>query len=71
MDRYLFTIGDFKVEWYSVLIIVGAFLAIIMIMKEAKRHNYPTDFVFNMCFWAIIKGTIIQLILFLICVFGQ
>ena len=33
MDRYLFTIGDFKVEWYSVLIIVGAFLAIIMIMK--------------------------------------
>ena len=58
MDRYLFTIGDFKVEWYSVLIIVGAFLAIIMIMKEAKRHNYPTDFVFNMCFWAIIFGVI-------------
>ena len=58
MDRYLFTIGDFKVEWYSVLIIVGAFLAIIMIMKEAKRHNYPTDFVFNMCFWAIIFGII-------------
>ena len=58
MDRYLFTIGDFKIEWYSVLIIVGAFLAIIMIMKEAKRHNYPTDFVFNMCFWAIIFGII-------------
>lgn len=58
MDRYLFTIGDFKVEWYSALIIVGAFLAIIMIMKEAKRHNYPTDFVFNMCFWAIIFGII-------------
>ena len=29
-----------------------------MIMKEAKRHNYPTDFVFNMCFWAIIFGII-------------
>ncbi len=58
MDRYLFTIGNFKVEWYSILIIVGAFLAIIMIMKEAKRHNYPTDFVFNMCFWAIIFGII-------------
>lgn len=58
MDRYLFTIGDFKIEWYSALIIVGAFLAIIMIMKEAKRHNYPTDFVFNMCFWAIIFGII-------------
>ncbi len=58
MDRYLITIGNFKIEWYSALIVVGAFLALIMIMKEAKRHGYPTDFVFNMCFWAIIFGII-------------
>ena len=58
MDRYILTIGDFKLEWYSVLIIIGALLGITMILKEAKRHNYPTDFVFNMCFWAIIIGII-------------
>lgn len=58
MNRYIFTIGNFKVEWYSVLIIIGAMIAITMIMKEAKRYNYPTDFVFNMCFWAIIFGII-------------
>ena len=51
MDRYIVTIGSIKIEWYSVLILVGAMIAITMIMKEAKRYNYPTDFVFNMCFW--------------------
>lgn len=58
MDRYILTIGSFKIEWYSVLIIIGAMLAITLIMKEAKRYNYQTDFVFNMCFWAIIFGII-------------
>lgn len=58
MDRYILTIGKFKLEWYSFLIVIGALLGIIMVLKEAKRHNYPTDFVFNMCFWAIIFGII-------------
>lgn len=56
--RYLVTFGNFKIEWYSVLIIIGAMLAITLIMKEAKRYNYPTDFVFNMSFWTIIFGIV-------------
>ena len=58
MDRYIVTIGSIKIEWYSVLILVGAMIAITMIMKEAKRYNYPTDFVFNMCFWGILAGIV-------------
>ena len=58
MDRYLFTIGNFKIEWYSVLILVGVMFAITLILKEAKRYNYSTDFMFNMCFWTIIIGII-------------
>ena len=58
MSRYIVTIGDFSIEWYSVLIVVGAILALIMILKEAKRYGYPSDFVFNMCFWSIIVGII-------------
>ncbi len=58
MDRYIFTIGDVSIEWYSFLIVVGAIIAITMIMREAKRYNYSTDFVFNMCFWIIIVGII-------------
>ena len=58
MDRYIFSIGDVNIEWYSVLIVIGAILAIIMIIREAKRYGYPKDFVFNMCFWTIIMGII-------------
>lgn len=58
MERYIFKIGNLEIEWYSALIIVGAMLGITMVLKEAKRYKYPTDFTFNMCFWAIIFGII-------------
>ncbi len=58
MSRYALTLGNFKIEWYSLLIIIGVFLAIWLILKEAKRYKYPTDFVFNLCFWTIIMGII-------------
>ena len=48
MDRYIFTIGNFKIEWYSFLIVIGAILGIIMVIKEAKRYKYPVDFMFNL-----------------------
>lgn len=56
MNRYIFTIGNFKLEWYSALIIVGAMIGISMVLKEAKRYKYSTDYIFNMLFWAIIFG---------------
>lgn len=58
MNKYIFEIGNFKVEWYSALIILGAMIGITMALKEAKRYKYPTEFVFNMMFWAIIFGII-------------
>ena len=58
MNRYIFTIGNFKIEWYSFLIVIGAILGIIMVIKEAKRYKYPVDFMFNLCFWTIIIGII-------------
>lgn len=54
----MFVIGNFKIEWYSILIIVGVLLGLILVLKEAKRYNFSTDFVFNMSFWAIIFGII-------------
>lgn len=58
MNRYMLEIGSFKLEWYSVLIIVGTMIGITMVMREAKRYKYSTDFVFNMLFWTIIFGII-------------
>ncbi len=58
MNRYILQIGSFKIEWYSALIVVAAFIGISMVLKEAKRYKYPTEFVFNMLFWTIIFGII-------------
>lgn len=58
MDKIMFTIGGVDIHWYSALIVVGALLAMIMIVKEGKRYGVSGDFLFNMCFWAIIMGII-------------
>lgn len=58
MDRYIFSLGRFKVEWYSTLILIGAIIAIILVKKEARRYKYDGDFVFNLCFWAIVYGIV-------------
>ncbi len=58
MNRYILEIGSFKLEWYSVLIILGVMIGISMVLKEAKRYKYPTEFVFNLAFWTIISGII-------------
>lgn len=58
MDKVMFNIGAIEVRWYSFLIVVGAIIAITLILKEGKRFSVSTDFLFNMCFWAIIMGVI-------------
>lgn len=58
MNDVLITLGSFEIKWYSVLILVGAILALILILREAKRYGYDREFTFNLCFWAIIMGII-------------
>lgn len=58
MDSVIFTIGAVSIKWYSVLILVGATLAIILLMKEGKKFGYSADFLFNLAFWVIIFGII-------------
>ena len=58
MDSVLFEVGGFAIRWYSVLILIGVILGVILAQREAKRFEIPTDFIFNLCFWAIIMGFI-------------
>ncbi len=58
MSDTIITIGSFSIKWYSVLILVGAVLAIMIALREGRRFNYSKDFMFNMMFWAIIFGII-------------
>lgn len=58
MNPVMFSIGNFDIKWYSVLILLGVIGGYILLQKEAKRHNYPSDFVFNLFFWTLIAGFI-------------
>ena len=39
MNRVFLNLGQFKIYWYSVLILVGVLIGIYLILKEAKRQN--------------------------------
>jgi len=56
MNPVLFNIFGIEVRWYSVLLLSGMIIAIIMLIKEGKRFNIPKDFLFNLAFWVIIIG---------------
>lgn len=58
MDPIILSIGVIDIRWYSVCILVGAIIGISLLIKEAKKFNYNTDFIFNLAFWSIIMGFI-------------
>ena len=58
MSPVMFTIAGFSVRWYSVLIMVGVFLAYVIFNSECNKFKYNKELVFNLMFWAIIFGII-------------
>ena len=56
MDSVMLRFGDFEIKWYSFLLLIAVFLGISILMKEGRKHKYPEDFMFNMCFWVVIFG---------------
>lgn len=58
MDPIMFSIFGIDIYWYSVFILIGIIIGIILLEKEAKKFKYPPDLIFNICFWAIIIGII-------------
>lgn len=53
-----FSIGNFNVYWYGIIIAVGFILAVIYCMKTAKRHNVDDDKLLN----CVIVGLITAII---------
>ncbi len=58
MNPVALQIGSFTIKWYSLMILLGVIVGIGLLLKESKKYNYPKDFLFNLCFWAIIFGFI-------------
>ena len=58
MDPVIFSIGNFAIRWYSVLILLGAIIGIVLLIFEAKRFNINSDFIINISFYTMIFGII-------------
>ncbi len=58
MNPVAFSILGFDIRFYSLLILIGVVIGYIMIVKEAKRFDISSDFMFNLFFWTIIIGII-------------
>lgn len=53
MNRVFLNLGQFKIYWYSVLILVGVLIGIYLILKEAKRQNIDKGLISDLCFYVI------------------
>lgn len=58
MNPVIFSIGNFEIRWYSVLILVAIIIGIKLAEKEGRKFNIPDDFIFNLAFWTIIFALI-------------
>ena len=56
MNPVMFKIFGFGIRWYSVLILAGAIIGVLLLKKEARRFSMNWDFIFNLSFWTIIFG---------------
>lgn len=58
MNPIIFSIGNFQVRWYSVILLVAFLVAYYFINREAKRFDVEKDFIFNLLFWTLIFGIV-------------
>ena len=43
MNPLLIQIGNFKIYWYSVMILLGVLLGCYIVIKESKKYNISKD----------------------------
>ena len=58
MNPIILEIGNIKIYWYSVMILLGVILGSILVIKEAKRFNISKTKITDMLFYTIIFGII-------------
>ncbi len=56
MNPEIFSIGNISIRWYSVLILIGIIIAIVLAEREAKKFKFEKDFIFDIAFWIVIFG---------------
>ena len=71
MNPVMFSLFGLQVRWYSVFILVGIIVGMLLLKKEAKRFSMNWDFVFNLSFWTVIFGILGARLYYVIFNFNQ
>lgn len=58
MDPVAITIGILEIRWYSILLLIAIIVGVGILNEEAKKYDFPKDFILNLTFWVIIFGFI-------------
>lgn len=58
MNRVLLDLGFIKIYWYSVFILIGAFLGCYLALREGKKRGLTENFMTNYFFYLIPIGII-------------
>lgn len=58
MNRVALDLGFIQIYWYSIMILIGLLVALLVIYKEIKKQNINTDFFTNLAFYSIIIGIV-------------
>ena len=58
MNPVIFSIGNFEIRWYSVILLFAFLIGYHFVSKESNRFGISKDFMFNMMFWTLIFGII-------------
>jgi len=58
MNRVALDFGFIQIYWYSIMILIGLLIGLLVIYKEIKKQNINVDFFTNLAFYSIIIGII-------------
>lgn len=58
MNPIALNLGIINIYWYSLFIALGAFIGLLIAIKEAKRHNISKEFIIDTALWGLPLGII-------------
>lgn len=58
MNPVLLDFGYIKIYWYSIMILLGAFVGGTLIIRESKKFKIPEDYIINLIMYCLIFGII-------------
>jgi len=56
MNPIIINLFGIEIKWYSILILTGIILGMLLVTKESKKFNISKELIFDLCFYAIIFG---------------